>query len=416
MEAAEVTAAPANGMLSGLDQPQASNARWGAAIGGAMGILGTVVVYAREGAGWWASGTASAGPVDLFLAVALVTVCGAIAGGLLGPTIAGPAIAIVRWLRQPVAGGKSGLPWRGWPSAGRPGGLVLMSLATNLLSVGCTILAFFGLPDPLPLLFPASALLSVAGMTGAVWTQRTGSRIGSGAAFASGVAALGAAISLGLWAQTDARRDVVRKKRAAADLRAIVGALNRYRADHGRLPPITIPSPDGRGTLGWRILLLPYLGEAQLFKAFRLGEPWDSPTNARLMECRPRVYAPPPGREPPEPEVTYYDALIGPGGGFAAEDPQAGVPHCALVVEGAKPTLWTPGITSGYASAKLGIPPVGGMFRGPGSWLFDWRCRPGFHAAFADGSVCFFDTRNADPKAIRDAVLGRSDPEMTPGR
>ena len=42
--------------------------------------------------------------------------------------------------------------------------------------------------------------------------------------------------------------------------------------------------------LSWRVHLLPYLGHAELYEAFRLNEPWDSEHNTALVDRMPEVY------------------------------------------------------------------------------------------------------------------------------
>jgi hypothetical protein len=51
--------------------------------------------------------------------------------------------------------------------------------------------------------------------------------------------------------------------------------------------------PDGTPLLSWRVLVLPYLGQEELFAQFRLTEPWDSDHNVRLLDRMPSTYAPP---------------------------------------------------------------------------------------------------------------------------
>lgn len=43
----------------------------------------------------------------------------------------------------------------------------------------------------------------------------------------------------------------------------------------------------------WRVALLPYLGHGELYKQFRLKEPWSTPHNRKLIEKMPAVYASP---------------------------------------------------------------------------------------------------------------------------
>lgn len=42
--------------------------------------------------------------------------------------------------------------------------------------------------------------------------------------------------------------------------------------------------------LSWRVHLLPYLGETELYRRFQLNEPWDSPGNLPLVQNMPDVY------------------------------------------------------------------------------------------------------------------------------
>src|SRR5688572_4292944 len=41
----------------------------------------------------------------------------------------------------------------------------------------------------------------------------------------------------------------------------------------------------------WRVLLLPYLEQSDLFKQYDFKEPWDGPNNRKLADKMPKVYA-----------------------------------------------------------------------------------------------------------------------------
>ena len=74
---------------------------------------------------------------------------------------------------------------------------------------------------------------------------------------------------------------------------------------------------DANGTplLSWRVALLPYLDEQQLFSRFRLDEPWDSPNNKALLPLMPKMYALP--NDPSQaPGMTRYQVFVGPGSVF----------------------------------------------------------------------------------------------------
>ena len=40
----------------------------------------------------------------------------------------------------------------------------------------------------------------------------------------------------------------------------------------------------------WRVLLLPYLDQLELYNAYRFDEPWDGPNNRLLADRMPRHY------------------------------------------------------------------------------------------------------------------------------
>lgn len=74
-------------------------------------------------------------------------------------------------------------------------------------------------------------------------------------------------------------------------LRQIMIAGHNYHNDYNRLPGRAIRSKDGKPLLSWRVMLLPYLEQDQLFKQFKLDEPWDSEHNKKLIAQMPRIYS-----------------------------------------------------------------------------------------------------------------------------
>lgn len=102
-----------------------------------------------------------------------------------------------------------------------------------------------------------------------------------------------------------------RKKMEARtnNLKQIGLALHSYHDAIGRFPA-NVYGPNGEMLLSWRVQILPYLEEDNLFKQFKLDEAWDGPTNKALIERMPKVY------QAPDREVvkgqTYYQGFIGP--------------------------------------------------------------------------------------------------------
>ncbi|XZE54776.1 DUF1559 domain-containing protein [Planctomycetaceae bacterium SH139] len=92
----------------------------------------------------------------------------------------------------------------------------------------------------------------------------------------------------------------VQAARAAAErmegmnnLKQIGLAFHNFHDVHGNLPPRQLELPAGAAGLSWRVQLLPFLGENELYEAFHLDEPWDSEHNLTLVERMPAVFSTP---------------------------------------------------------------------------------------------------------------------------
>ncbi len=102
-----------------------------------------------------------------------------------------------------------------------------------------------------------------------------------------------------------------------ANLKAIWGGMSRYCDKHGRYPARAILDRDGKPLLSWRVSLLPFLGQEELYKQFKLNEPWDSSTNKRLVLRMPAVFRSPDdtSRQP----LTSYLVPVGDGTAFGGK-------------------------------------------------------------------------------------------------
>lgn len=85
------------------------------------------------------------------------------------------------------------------------------------------------------------------------------------------------------------------QQRAAIErLSSVVRAMLQYNDEFQRLPPSQfqkeVLGPDGKPNLSWRVMVLPYLDEKNLFKQFRLNEPWNSEHNLKLLDQMPEAF------------------------------------------------------------------------------------------------------------------------------
>jgi hypothetical protein len=169
----------------------------------------------------------------------------------------------------------------------------------------------------------------------------------------------------------------------ADNLKELAGALDRYHSDKGSYPPAAIYSKSGQPLLNWRVALLPYLGHEQLYKKFKLDEPWDSLHNRKLLLEMPKVFG--ETFAGPGEWRTRFQAFVGPGAVFEGKEPvrrddiKDGLAETLLLVETdyQVKTSWTrPGDLP--FSAKGALPKLRGEFGFPEGV---------FRALFADGTV-----------------------------
>jgi hypothetical protein len=205
-------------------------------------------------------------------------------------------------------------------------------------------------------------------------------------------------------------RDLDGDERSAFSLRAIGLALHDYHDAHGKFPPAVVRDRAGRPLYSWRVLLLPFLEQPELFTQFHLDEPWDSPHNKPLSEQTPPCYVP-RGLGGDPPGLTRYQVFVGPGTAFerpglTTKDFPDGLENTLLVVEADEPVPWAKPADLAYHPAKP-LPPLGGAFTKPVHFLCPEAGRlPEFLACFADGTIRFIH-RDTDPATLR-ALITRN--------
>ncbi len=178
------------------------------------------------------------------------------------------------------------------------------------------------------------------------------------------------------------------------NLKQLALAVHNYAAVHGHLPPPAVYGKDGKALLSWRVLLLPYLEQQDLFKQFKMDEPWDGPHNKRLLRKMPKVFE--AKSNPKAPHATHYLAFTGKDTLF--EGPKGitfaqvvdGTSNTLLFVEAGKAVAWTKPDDLPYEPGKA-LPKLGGLWQG------------GFYAAVCDGSVRFIRS-DFDADLFRSAV------------
>ena len=181
------------------------------------------------------------------------------------------------------------------------------------------------------------------------------------------------------------------RARSQNNLRQIAIALHNFHDEKGHFPPAAIFGKDGKPLLSWRVAILPYVDQAELFKEFKLDEPWDSEHNKKLIAKMPANYRAQPGL--PAGKTTYLgvagkSAMFPPGPKpVRIQDVVDGVSNTIFFVEAdaGQAVTWTKPEDYNYDPAK----PLDGLGKDTG----------GFNAAFVDGSARFISNK-IDPKTL----------------
>ena len=92
----------------------------------------------------------------------------------------------------------------------------------------------------------------------------------------------------------------------------------------------------GKPLLSWRVHVLPYIEQNQLYEQFHLDEPWDSEHNRKLIAAMPAIYKSPTG-DTIEPGKTAY--LLPRGKGTLFERTRG--PTFADITDGTSNTIMT---------------------------------------------------------------------------
>ena len=90
-----------------------------------------------------------------------------------------------------------------------------------------------------------------------------------------------------------------------------LGVGNYLQANGRRYPNYATFDENGTPLLSWRVAILPYLGELELYNQFHLNEPWDSEHNRTLIAKIPKGFADPTGQAPAG--TTLFRMIGGPG-------------------------------------------------------------------------------------------------------
>ncbi|MDG1809859.1 MAG: DUF1559 domain-containing protein [Pirellulaceae bacterium] len=185
-------------------------------------------------------------------------------------------------------------------------------------------------------------------------------------------------------------RKAANRTDSANRMRQLLLAMHNYHDVNGALPARFSQDGDGKPLLSWRVHILPYIEEGDLYSEFHLDEPWDSEHNKALVARMPQAFSHP--RAKLDSGKTVY---LVPTGNSVIQSPEESVDDTA------NPTgLKLEQITDGSSRTAMLLeadPDNAVIWTQPND--FDWKDRedPGsslFHGwgdgvnvGFADGSI-----------------------------
>lgn len=181
-----------------------------------------------------------------------------------------------------------------------------------------------------------------------------------------------------------------------SNLRRIGLAVLTYHERYGSFPPAYVSDRDGKPMHSWRVLLLPFLDEQQLYAQYDLNQPWNAPHSIQLATRMPAVYG---CRWDDGPLVghTSYVAVVGAGTAWPGSAStqiaqlQAGTSNTGLFVEFQESGIpWLePRDLPLTELSRLRTPPPAQARQ---------HCRSGTNVVMADGSIIYVSFEITDEK------------------
>ena len=112
-------------------------------------------------------------------------------------------------------------------------------------------------------------------------------------------------------------QEAAQRMQSTNNLKQMALAMHSYSSTNRSFPPAGVgdprqPAAQRKPLLSWRVAILPFVEQQQLYNQFKLDEPWNGPNNIKLLAKMPRIYMLPGDTKTP-PDHTHYQVFVGNG-------------------------------------------------------------------------------------------------------
>ena len=213
-------------------------------------------------------------------------------------------------------------------------------------------------------------------------------------------AEVGTALQKAIVAMPEYARVGSNEAKSMNNLKQIMLAFHNYESANGFLPGDVVDK-NGKALMSWRVQLLPYLEQENLYRQLDFTKSWDDPKNAKVLAKMPAVFKI-EGREATDANSTYFQLFTSP-----------------KALEGGSPYL-IPGLRRRFISITDGSSNTFGVVEAtdavnwakPGDMTYDPKKLPAignpktgkFFAGMMDGYVGKFDRKRFTDDMLKGCI------------
>jgi beta-lactamase regulating signal transducer with metallopeptidase domain len=184
-----------------------------------------------------------------------------------------------------------------------------------------------------------------------------------------------------------------RRAQSMNNLKQIGLAFHNYHSSNNRFPA-SVNREKAKFPYSWRVAILPYIEQPDLYNQYHFDEPWDGPNNIKLLNRMPATYTYPgsDGTPSSKTNTSYFiftgrSTIGGTEGGTEIRQITDGTSNTILAVEAQRDIPWTKPEDIPF-DGNAPLPVLGGF------------TPEGFDALFGDGSVRFLK-KSINPMVLR---------------